>query len=103
MKYGTYCFCAYFSYLSIVELAGKTTIANMALTYITGKEGSSRLIPWSVTAASLIWGYTERHLRLKKIATMGTHNAELERRLDPGRSSSRLTKKGETGPGDHNL
>ena len=94
--------CARYIYLSVVELAGKTTVANVMLTYITG-QGKAHLLPWAVSGASLIWGYIERHLRLKKIAAMGNHNAALEKRLDPTRSTSMLTLEGETTPGDHNL
>lgn len=101
IKYGAYVYIARYAYFSLSELAGKTTVANFVFQYLTSKEGSGHIAPWLCTGASLIWGYTERHLRLKKIAAMGTHNAELERRLDLNRSSSRLTIQGETGPGDH--
>jgi hypothetical protein len=99
IKAATYLGVARYAYLSIVELAGKTTTASMALTYITG-EGRSQILPWAVSVVAIVWAYTERYLRLKKIVAMGNHNAELERRLDPGRSSSMLTLEGETGPGD---
>ena len=94
---------AYLAYLSIRELAGKSTTASLALTYITEKEHQVRLLPWIVTGTAVIWAYTERHLRLKKIAAMAHHNTELELRLDPSRSSSRLTAEGETAPGDKHL
>lgn len=103
IRYGAYVAIAWFAYLGIVELAGKITIANFAIAYFKsdGGAGMPKWVPWTCTGGALIWGFTERHLRKKKIVAMGDHNAELERRLDAKRSSSRLTKEGDTGPGDN--
>lgn len=99
IKCVTYITIAYIALLAVRALSGKTTIADFALSYVTG-EGKALAASWAVAVTCAVWALTERHLRLKKIAAMGTHNAELEKRIDPGRSSSNLTVEGETAPGD---
>lgn len=93
--------CRY-GYFSIKELAGKTTIADFFFQYFT-RESRSHWLPWILVIIFFVWATLERQLRLKKVASMQNHIVELEKRLDPNRTSSMLTHKGETNPEDANL
>ncbi len=98
---GLWILCRY-TYFSVKELAGKTTIADFLFQYFT-RESRYHWLPWVLVALFFVWAILERSLRLKKVASMQKHILELEKRLDPNRTSSMLTHKGETNPEDIDL
>lgn len=57
-------------------------------------------VTFAVGIVGVVYGVKERRLRLRKTASMEQKNRELEARLDPQRSSSRLTNDGRTSPED---
>jgi hypothetical protein len=95
----TFAIAAYFAYKSVECLAGQETsfraILNSAIKW------DLRGIATIVTA--LLGGggwYRERRLRKREVGRLAARNAELERLLDPDRSSSGLTPAGESPKGD---
>lgn len=99
VKYGAFVIIVYFTYLSILSLAGKETSAIFVFQYLTSvKDGN---ISWKiVTALTTFWAFLERKLKKDSIKHFKEHIIELEKKLDPNRSSSNLTKEGNTNPGD---
>ncbi len=99
IKCGFWLGIAYIVYLSIKELAGQTTVAQFILGYFSGNEsssGSSTTIWVIVSVLCGIWAKFERWLRLRKVADMSERIKLLESHIDPTRTSSGLTKSGET-------
>lgn len=88
-----YAVIPFFFWLCVKELAGQETIVNVVIDYFS-KGGN--LVPWGLAGATSIWAYSERRLRLVKTARMSQHLKEVEKRLDPKRSSSGLTASGQT-------
>jgi hypothetical protein len=90
---------AYLQYLSIKSLAGRLTFAAIAVKFITDfhlTEG----VAYTFGIGGVGYGLRQRKLRKDGLERMGTRTKELESKIDPGRSSSRLTSKGETHPED---
>lgn len=93
----------YFAYLSIAALAGKNTLAAFGL-YLVADLKVNTVVSHLAMAAFGIggtsYGYAQRRLKQKNIERMSRKNEALEQKLDPNRTSSRLTKKGLTRPED---
>lgn len=85
---------AYFAFLSVQEIAGKTTTFSAVLrAAIT--VGADRWIAY-VVAAICTGGYIhERRLRRRTARELGQHSTDLEELVDPKRSSSGLATTGE--------
>lgn len=96
-KWGGLAVIALFIYLSVDSLAGKST----EVTGIVGVIASlDRIAPWFVSACALVWGYAEREVRRRTVKNMSEQKKALERRLDPGVTTSDLTSTGDTNPSD---
>jgi hypothetical protein len=94
VKWGVIAFLGYCAYLSIAELAGKTTIVEAAIQFMA-RVHLSEAAAW---AAALImgggWYRTYRailRLRRENLPRL----AEMEKELDPDRTSSGLDERGE--------
>ena len=84
---------AYYGYLSIKALAGQTTAANFALSYLTDAKGGASARPWIVmTVIAVLWGFSERWLRRRQVGSMSKRSKHLEALFDAKRTSSGLTK-----------
>ena len=97
------CVICYFAYLSIASLAGRSTLAQFGLWIITDLKMNtafSHIVTALFGAGGVPFGVRQRRLRRRNIERMASQLAEYETRLDPKRSSSRLTKKGQTRPED---
>lgn len=90
---------AYICYLGLVELSGKTTLANIMFGYFSSKE-SDFGAPWILTLSFLGWALLERRERRRKTQMLDKRIKELELRIDPNRTSSELLPTGETNPKD---
>lgn len=93
------CVVACFAIVShmVDSLAGKVTIADIGLRIIM----NIRLyLSWAFGAGGIIWGYRERKLHHDGIAAQQERILALEKRIDPKRTSSRLTERGTTNPED---
>lgn len=94
------CLCFYFS---VRELAGRQTLADLSfkvLADIKANHWMAILVSWCLTGTATAWGCGERYLRKRHIKRISSESSEMQRNLDPGRRSSHLSKKGETGPED---
>jgi len=97
------CFICWLGYLSIKALAGKSTLSQFGVWIATDLKINkvfSHIVTAMFGCGGVTYGYRERRLRQKNIERMGTQQIELEKLIDAGRSSSRLTKKGRTRPED---
>ena len=86
---------------SIGLLAGQETHANVAFSYfVSSPSGLTISVSIGFGITCLTYGMWERRLRHRTLARYENRNAELERRLDPSRTSSGLTAEGRTHPRD---
>ena len=83
----------------LVAFAGKETAANLALSLIVNLQ-ADRWLAYLFGAGGVGYGVRQRQLRRRNISRITGHNAEVEKRLHPGRSSSGLTPEGKTRPED---
>ncbi|MHB1022403.1 MAG: hypothetical protein ACYC0Z_08320 [Acidobacteriaceae bacterium] len=97
------CFICYCGYRAIAVLAGKSTLAQFGM-WIIADVRLNKIVSHAITTVfglgGITYGYRERKLRHKTIDRMGNQIVKLEEKIDPGRSSSRLTRKGTTRPED---
>lgn len=98
-RYGFLTVIAFLGYSSIRVLAGKTTLAEIAVRFITNIRVSAG-ISYAVGGGGVAYGWLQKRLRGNGIKKMAAHIKELEEQIDPGRSSSGLTERGETRPED---
>lgn len=82
-----------FFYLCVVELAGHETVVNVVINYMAK---GNNIFPWALAGGTTVWAYSERRLRQIKTQRMSDHVKEIEKRLDPERTSSGLTPTGQT-------
>jgi len=96
-------FICYVAYLSIAALAGKNTLAAFGI-YLVADLKVNKFLSHIVMAAFGIggtaYGYAQKKLQQRNIERMSRVIQEFENKLDPNRSSSRLTIKGLTRPED---
>jgi hypothetical protein len=83
----------------LVAFSGKETGANLALSLIVNLQ-ADRWFAYLFGLAGTGYGVVQRQLRRRNIRRMTGHNAEVEKRLHPGRSSSGLTPERKTRPED---
>jgi hypothetical protein len=89
----------YFLFRSVEVLAGRTTDANFGLKVLASKYAGLALMAL-FGGGGVAYGLQQRKLRRDAVAHVSPRIEELERRLDRKRSSSKLTTRGETNPGD---
>jgi hypothetical protein len=89
----------FFVYKSVVALAGKETLASLGMS-VFGNVKVSDGILYVLTGSGLVYGLGQRSLRRRTIKRLTPRSIDLERKLDPGRTSSGLTSKGTTRPED---
>lgn len=100
IKWGAIAFISWVTRGAIVALAGKETSV-LFLGILEGLGDLKTVAPWSLTVlVSAAWVH-ERRARKKHVLASSPHIALLEARIDPGRSSSKLTPTGETRKEDH--
>ena len=99
IRWGGIVACCYCLYLMIDALAGKTTATDIALKAITDLE-LDRGVLYVLTGGTTLWAIRERKLRKKKTKDIEAHLKELEKHIDPNRTSSNLTETGDTHPED---
>lgn len=95
----TIAFACYCAYLSIASLAGHTTNANILMNILADIR-FERVVMATCTGAGVGYGWRQRRLRMKLIEQFESQKREMERLIDPNRSSSLLTSSGETNPLD---
>jgi hypothetical protein len=86
-------------YLGIDTLSGKSTLADIGVEFLTDIN-ISITIAWLAGIGGLAYGYKQRMLRKDTIERLVGRIQELEGTFDPNRTSSKLTKRGDTRPED---
>lgn len=79
----------------LIAYAGKETNANIAMSFISNLEVSVTL-SLVVGIFGFLYGFRQRKLRKDTTERLQGRNQELELIIDPKRSSSKLTSRGET-------
>ena len=79
--------------VSVQAMAGTQTSFSV-MVQMLGEVHADQWIAYIVVVLAGGFGLNERRLRREKTNEMSAHLAELEKRLDPGRSSSSLTTRG---------
>ena len=107
-----YVLIVYFVHLMVVSLAGKVTFADININLMANifikfvKEIAARgmyiidILSILVGVGGVIYDIKQSKLRKDTIERLQGRNTELEHKIDPKRSSSRLTIRGETREGD---
>lgn len=90
---------AWIVYMCVLALAGKETDANVALSVLGNVSIANGLLA-SAGASGAAYGLYERHVRKTTVERMSGRIHELEKEIDPKRSTSRLTPRGDTHPED---
>lgn len=101
IKYGCLAFCALCGTISSYWLGGEAT-AKVAEAMIKAfsSDPVGRTSPWLVAGGGVLYGLLYRKLLRDHIEQSGGRFKGLEQFLDPNRSSSNLTKRGDTAPED---
>jgi len=99
LKYAAIVLICRYAYLSVVVLAGKSTFADVGFR-ILGNIKVSDGIAYIFGGGGLVYGLGQRQLRRKNVERLTAVKNDLERRLDPNRTSSDLTRRGTTPPED---
>ena len=88
-------FCvAYFAiYLPVKASHGETTTITFVLDWLA-RLRLNILLAWGTTFGCFVWARAERAKRLRERQERDTRITELETKLDPNRTSSRLTTDG---------
>jgi len=89
----------YLAYLSIKSLSGQVTFADIVIRFISDFR-TSRGVAYLFGLGGIGYGVRQRKLRRDNIEESSQRIEHLEKVIDPGRSSSRLTRRGETRPED---
>lgn len=94
LAFGIWCFRD-----AIIAFAGKTSEANIAVKFLANLS-ISNITAWCFGIGGIVFGYKQRKLKGEVVESLQSRIQELERRFDPNRSSSGLTKTGNTNPKD---
>jgi hypothetical protein len=92
---------AYFGFGAIGQFAGESTDVNFALSLVISALFELKfVIAIALTGMACAWAAAERVLRHRKVEKLQGRIRELETAIDPERSTSGLTTKGQTNPID---
>lgn len=83
----------------VATLAGETTTANIGINFVTDIR-ISEAVAWIFGGSGILYGLSRERLRRNTIAKISERNKQLEEIIDPKRTSSHLTERGETRPED---
>jgi hypothetical protein len=97
VQWTTVGFLGYMAYRSIVVLAGLSTSANIAVR-LAGNLTVSRGIITLLTGSGWAFGLAQRSLRRKNIERLVPLKNDLEKEINPKRTTSNLTSRGTTPP-----
>lgn len=84
-----------YGYLSIVVLAGEHTFADIGVNVLADVR-ISQALAWLLAGSGVTYGLSERKLRKDTVERIQGRNQALELRLNPIRTSSQLTPRGDT-------
>ncbi len=97
IRWGALSWFAYMGFRALEVMAGKTTIANIRIVAnVIGDSFVSEVLAWLLATVGIGYGVLQRALKQKAIERLGPQRKAYEEQLDPGRTSSRLTRQGRT-------
>lgn len=99
IKWGSLVAIIYFFKEAIVALAGKDTSSKILFSFVSDLK-MDRYAAYAAAIGGAIYGMRQRKLRKDTIERLQSRIVDLEKRLDPGRTTSTLTNRGETRPED---
>jgi hypothetical protein len=79
--------------LPVQASAGQTTTVSYVLEWVQDWQVGTKLA-WTGVAGSVVWAILERRMRMKERRAKDSRIVELEKRLDPNRTSSGLNVSG---------
>jgi hypothetical protein len=85
--------------LFLIALAGTETLADIELAFLANVNVYT-VITFTFGLTGVAYGAYERHVRQKQIRRLEGRIRELEKMIDPKRTSSQLTKEGRSRPED---
>lgn len=94
-KWGGISAIAYFAFKSVDSLSGKETWANIGMQLISDLK-VNRWLCYLLAGGTSLWAVGERRTRKRRVAQLSDRVIQLEKRIDPGRSSSMLPTTGDT-------
>ncbi len=97
VRWGGLVAVAYMVLRSVEALSGQHTLADIG---VNVNVKISEAVAWIFGGSGMLYGWKERRLRHDVARHVGTRVSYLERRRDPGRSSSSLALDGQTNPRD---
>src|SRR5438067_322025 len=95
IKWGCLVVIAYFGYMCVEVLAGTSTSANIGIR-VLGNVTFNKGVVALLTGSGWAYGLGQRSVRRKNIERIIPAKNELERLVDPKRTSSNLTSRGTT-------
>jgi hypothetical protein len=99
IRWGGLVMISYFGFLSAGALAGHHTFADIGIRVLADVR-VSEAVAWIFGGSGVAYGMRQRKLRRDTVERLANRNIELEKRLDPNRTSSQLTPRGDTRPED---
>jgi hypothetical protein len=99
IKWGGISFLGYCGYQSVGVLAGRATTANIFIK-ILGNATVNHGLVGLLAGGGWVYGIGQQYLRRRNIQRNVPAKNALEKKLDPNRTSSHLTERGTTQPGD---
>jgi hypothetical protein len=93
---------AYFGFRGVAALAGQQTAADIGIKFLADVRVSEALA-WIFGTSGLAYGWRQRKLRRDTVERIQSRVEKYEKSIDPSRSSSTLTRRGETKPEDAEL
>jgi len=103
IKWGAACFIAWRLGLAFEALAGKATLASFGISLIADLKANklfSHIVTGIFGLSGMGYGLRERSIKRREIRRLGNRVVNLEKRLDPNRTSSGLTLDGTSRPED---
>lgn len=99
IRWGALVLITRYAYLSIEAMAGKETFAGFFVNFL-GNFDVSMALSWVVGGTGFLYGARQRSLRRDAIERLQGRITHLEKQIDPRRSSSNLTPRGDSRPED---
>lgn len=95
IKYGALVAIFYFGYLSVLALAGKHTLADIGISFLSDVNVSVS-IAWIFGVSGIFYGLRQRKVRKDTIERLQGRIQYLEAQIDSKRTTSQLTSRGDT-------
>ncbi len=99
VKWGAVVLIVRYCYYSIAALAGRSTLADIVVQLLGNLKVSDGILALFGTGG-IVYGVGQRYLRRRHIQRVVQEKNRLEKMIDPKRTSSDLTERGTTRPGD---